>query len=66
MKIELDEKTIDKIEKNYYNKVQMKNTDNPTVEDKAKVWLNKLLYNEIDLKTFKMGIDVLLPQKQKK
>lgn len=40
--------------------------ENPTVEDKTKILLNKLLINEIDLKTFKMGIDVLLPQKQKK
>jgi hypothetical protein len=34
-------------------------------EDKAKVWLDKLLSNEIDLKTFKTGIDVILPQKRK-
>jgi len=34
-------------------------------EDKAKVWLDKLLSNEIDLKTFKTGIDVILPPRRK-
>ncbi len=33
--------------------------------DKAKVWVDKLLSNEIDLKTFKTRIDVLLLQKRK-
>ena len=34
-------------------------------EDKAKVWFDKLLTGEIDLKTFKTGLDVLLPDKWK-
>jgi len=47
--------------KEYFNRVQALNTENLTPEDKAKVWLDKLLSNEIDLKTFNRGIDVLLP-----
>jgi site-specific recombinase XerD len=57
--------TSDKMAKDYFNKAQSKNIDTLSVEDKAKVWLDKLLSNEIDLKTFKTGIDVLLPQKRK-
>ena len=31
----------------------------------TKVWFDKLLAGEIDLKTFKTGIDVLLPDKRR-
>jgi hypothetical protein len=31
----------------------------------AKVWFDKLLAGEIDLKTFKTRIDVLLPKKHR-
>jgi hypothetical protein len=51
--------------KEYFNKVQSKDIDTLSPEDKAKVWLNKLLSNEIDLKTFKTGIDVILPPRRK-
>ncbi len=57
--------TSDKMAKDYFNKVQSEKLDNLSQEDKAKVWLDKLLSNEIDLKTFKTGIDVLLPHRQK-
>jgi integrase len=57
--------TSDKMAKDYFNKAQSKNIDALPVEDKAKVWFDKLLSNEIDLKTFKTGIDVLLPQRRK-
>jgi len=51
--------------KDYFNRVQTLNTVNLTPEDKAKVWFDKFLSNEIDLKTFKTGIDILLPDKRK-
>ena len=52
--------------KEYYNRAQRRmNVDEMKPEDKAKVWLDKLLSNEIDIKTFKTGIDVLLPKKHK-
>jgi hypothetical protein len=52
--------------KEYFIRVQMNlNVEDLKPEDKAKVWLDKLFFNEIDLKTFKIGIDVLLPQRQK-
>ena len=52
--------------RDYYNCTQNNlNIDNLEPEEKAKVWLDKLLSEEIDLKTFKTGIDVLLPQKRK-
>ena len=58
--------TSDEMVKNYFNSAQRrKNIDNLKSEDKAKVWLDKLLSNEIDLKTFKTGIDVLLPKKHR-
>jgi integrase/recombinase XerD len=58
--------TSDEMVKEYFNKAQRhKNTENLKPEDKAKVWLDKLLSNEIDLKTFKTGLDVLLPKKHK-
>ena len=59
------DQTDDKLVKEYFNRVQKLNTDNPTPEDKAKVWFDKLLSNEIDLKTFKTGIALLLPDKDK-
>jgi len=56
--------TSDKMTLEYFNRVQRNiDIDNMKPEDKAKVWLDKLLSNEIDLKTFKTGIDVLLPKK---
>jgi hypothetical protein len=57
--------TSDEMTKEYFNKVQSKDIDTLSPEDKAKVWLNKLLSNEIDLKTFKTGIDVILPPRRK-
>jgi len=58
--------TSDEIVKKYFNKAQrQQNIDSMKPEDKAKVWLDKLLSDEIDLKTFKTGIDVLLPHRQK-
>jgi hypothetical protein len=51
--------------KDYFNKVQSKNIDTLSAEDKARVWLDKLLSNEIDLKTFKTGMDVILPPRRK-
>jgi hypothetical protein len=50
--------------KDYFNKIQSEKLNNLTKEDKAKIWLDKLLSNEIDIKTFKTGIDVLLPPKR--
>ena len=51
----------DKMAKEYFNRIQTKqNLENLDTKDKAKVWLEKLLSEEIDLKTFKTGIDVLL------
>jgi len=57
--------TSDKMTKDYFNKVQSKNIDTLSAEDKARVWLDKLLSNEIDLKTFKTGMDVILPPRRK-
>jgi len=58
--------TSDKMTRDYFNRKQKHlNMDNLEPEDKAKIWLDKLLANEIDLKTFKTGIDVLLPNKQR-
>jgi len=57
--------TSDEIVKKYFNNAQrQQNIDSMKPEDKAKVWLDKLLSDEIDLKTFKTGIDVLLPNKR--
>ena len=55
------DQTDDKMVKEYFNRVQTLDTKNLTPEDKAKVWFDKLLSNEIDLKTFKTGMDFLLP-----
>lgn len=54
-----------KLLRNTSTKAQrQQNIDSMKPEDKAKVWLDKLLSDEIDLKTFKTGIDVLLPNKR--
>jgi hypothetical protein len=46
--------------KQYYNQTQNKSfINNLSDEDKARVWFDKLLSNEIDIKTFKTGLDVL-------
>lgn len=55
----------DKMTKDYFNKIQSQNIDTILQKGREKVWLDNLLSNEIDLKTFKTGIDVLFPQKQK-
>ena len=56
--------TSDIMTKEYFNRVQRKlNIEDLTPEDKVKVWLDKLLSEEIDLKTFKTGLDCLLPKK---
>jgi len=57
--------TSDEMVKEYFNKTQRnQNIDNLEPEDKAKVWFDKLLSGEIDLKTFKTGLDVLLPKRK--
>jgi len=50
----------DKMTTEYFNRVQTPNIEDLEPEGKAKVWFDKLLANEIDLKTFKTGLDVLL------
>jgi len=60
--------TSDQMTKDFFNRTQKKpntNTDILKPEDKARVWFDKLLANEIDLKTFKTGIEFLLPDKRK-
>ncbi len=58
--------TSDEMVTKYFNRDQRhQNIDNLKPEDKAKAWLDKLLSNEIDLKTFKTCIDVLLPKKHR-
>ena len=48
--------------KEYYNQVQRQpNIDLLDDREKARIWLDKLLAGEIDLKTFKEGINILLP-----
>jgi len=61
----LYDQTNDTMTKEYYNRVQTIDMENLTPEIKAKVWLDKLLSNEIDIKTFKVGLHVLLPDKRK-
>jgi hypothetical protein len=39
--------------------------DNLQSEIKTRIFLNKFLSKEIDLKTFKIGIDVILPSRRK-
>ena len=60
------DQTGEKEVREYFNRTQAVNTKNLTPNDKARVWLDKLLANEIDLKTFKIGIDVLLPDRKQK
>ena len=58
--------TDDKMTLEYFNRVQRNiDLDSLQPEDKARIWLDKLLTDEIDLKTFKTGIDVLLPKKHR-
>jgi site-specific recombinase XerC len=58
--------TSDEMTKEYYNKAQRRmDMDVLKPEDKAKVWLDKLLSKEIDIKTFKTGLDILLLKKHK-
>jgi len=58
--------TSDEMTKEYFNKIQRHiDMDGLKPEDKAKVWLDKLLSDEIDIKTFKTGLDFLLPKKHK-
>ena len=58
--------TDDKMTLEYFNRVQRNiNVEDLKPEDKAKIWLDKLLSNEIDMKTFKTGIDFLLPKRQR-
>ena len=59
--------TADNMVKEYYNQVQKcQNIDAMDYKEKARVWLDKLLAGEIDTKTFKNGIDILLPNRTKK
>jgi len=55
--------TADEMVKEYYNQVQRHpNIDTLDYKEKARIWLDKLLAGEIDTKTFKNGIDILLPK----
>jgi len=57
----------DEMVKEFFNQQQEKNInsiENMSTDEKAKIWLDKLLHNEIDLKTYKSGLDVLLPNKR--
>ena len=50
----------------YYNRVKNpRNIEKLTPEDKAKVWFDKFFTSESHLKTFKTGIDVILPPRRK-
>jgi site-specific recombinase XerD len=57
----------------FFNKTQRKNVDankvldltNIKSDDKARLWLEKFLANEIDKNTFITGMDVLLPDQKK-
>jgi integrase/recombinase XerD len=57
----------------FFNKTQRKNVDanmvldltNIKSDDKARLWLEKYLANEIDINTFIAGMDVLLPDRVK-
>jgi len=51
--------------KEYFNRMQAPNLENLKPEEEAKIWFERLLGNEIDLKTFKTGLDVLLQNKHK-
>ena len=57
--------------KDFLNKIHRKNEgdtldlSNLKSEDKARMWLEKYLSNEIDINTFISGIDVLLPDRNK-
>ena len=46
----------------HFNSVQRKQIENLSEKDKAKVWFNRLLAKEINLKTYKTGIDFILPK----
>ena len=56
--------TSDKMVRDHFNRIQLQNVENLTSNDKARALLDELLSKEIDLKTFKTGIDVLLPHKR--
>jgi len=57
----------------FFNKTQGKNIDPKTVldltnmksNDKARLWMEKYLANEIDKNEFIAGMDVLLPDRKK-
>jgi len=54
--------TADEMVKEYYNQMQKyPNIDSLDDKEKARIWMEKLLAGEIDLKTFKEGINILLP-----
>ena len=57
--------TDDEMTKEYFNQLQAPSPENLKPGEDAKEWLDKLLSNDIDIKTFKTGIDVLLPHRQK-
>jgi integrase/recombinase XerD len=57
--------TSDKMARDYFNKQQQVKIDISPPEEKARIWLEKFLKGEIDMKTFKTGLDVLLPSKRK-
>ena len=51
--------------KEYFNQLQAPNPEDLKPGEDAKKWLDKLLSNDIDLKTFKTGIDIRLSYRQK-
>ena len=51
--------------RDYFNKVQSMKVSELSNKRKAKVWVDKLLFDEVDFKTFKTGIDVRLPYRRK-
>jgi len=67
-----DHSTLE-IAKEFFNKKQRKNIDdfnlldlsNLKSDDKARMWMEKYLANEIDVNTFIAGMDVLLPGRRK-
>lgn len=59
--------TSDQMVKDYYNNTQVpSDIEHLRYEEKAKVWLDKFLAGEVDVKTFKDGIDILLPSVRRK
>ena len=62
-----------KMAREFFNKTQRKDVDTNKIldltniksDDKARMWLEKYLANQIDINTFIEGLDVLLPDRRK-